>query len=48
MEVNIKDKKVRFFFELYGMLSDSPGKAMLLNMHQFNGYCSCPYCFNPG
>ncbi len=30
------------------MLSDSPGKAMLLNMVQFNGYFSCPYCLNTG
>jgi hypothetical protein len=48
LEVDIKGKKNLFFFNLYGMLSDSPGKAMLLNMVQFNGYFGCPYCLNPG
>ena len=48
LDVHINNEKVTIYFNLYGMISDSPGKAMLLNMVQFNGYLSCPYCFNPG
>ena len=34
--------------DLYGFLADSPGRSMILNMTQFNGYCGCPFCLSPG
>ena len=32
----------------YGFLADSPGRSMILNMTQFNGYYGCPLCLSPG
>ena len=33
---------------IYAILADSPGRALLLFMKQHGGYLSCPYCFIPG
>jgi hypothetical protein len=33
---------------IYAILADSPGRALLLSMKQHGGYLSCPYCFIPG
>lgn len=37
-----------FYFQIYVILCDTPAKALVLNMNQFNGKFVCPYCFNPG
>ena len=33
---------------IYGLLGDSPGRNLFLNMKQFNGYYGCPFCLTPG
>ncbi|CAF0945088.1 unnamed protein product [Brachionus calyciflorus] len=40
--------KKTFYFQIYGILCDTPAKALVLNMNQFNGHYGCLYCFNPG
>lgn len=37
-----------FHIQIYGILCDTPAKAIILNMNQFNGYFGCAYCLNPG
>lgn len=32
----------------YGVLGDTPAKAIFTNMIQFNGFNGCMYCLNPG
>lgn len=39
---------INYKLSLYGVICDSPAKAIVMNMNQFNGYYGCPYCLNPG
>lgn len=39
---------INYKFGFYGFICDSPAKAIVMNMNQFNGYYGCPYCLNPG
>jgi hypothetical protein len=36
------------FINLYGLLGDSPGRNLFINMKQYNGYYGCPVCVTPG
>lgn len=36
------------YIQIYGVICDTPAKAIVLNMNQFNGEFGCPYCLNPG
>ena len=54
-KINIEGIRVRFNGEeaiiklkIYGVLTDTPAKATVLNMTNFNGQYGCPYCLNPG
>jgi hypothetical protein len=46
--LGINEAEIHFEICLYGVLCDTPAKALVLNMNQFNGYDSCPYCYIPG
>lgn len=46
--IRLEDKEVTLKLKLYGVLSDTPAKATVLNMNNFNGNFGCPYCLNPG
>ena len=35
-------------FGLYGLLADTPGKALAMMITNFNGAYGCPYCISPG
>ena len=46
--MSINEVSVRFFLQIQGHLADLPGKAMSLNMKQFNGSFGCSMCLHPG
>jgi len=49
IEIEINSSlKLKFFFNIYGILADTPGKSTIINMVQFNGKYGCPYCLNKG
>ena len=47
-DVSINQVSVRFFLQIQRHLADLPGKAMSLNMKQFNGSFGCSMCLHPG
>ena len=46
--MSINEVSVRFFLQIQRHLADLPGKAMSLNMKQFNGSFGCSMCLHPG
>jgi hypothetical protein len=39
---------IKYSFGLYGLMADTPGKALAMKIISFNGKFGCPYCVNPG
>jgi hypothetical protein len=48
INVVIGPNLINYKVHLYGVLCDTPAKAIVMNMTQFNGYDSCPYCYIHG
>jgi hypothetical protein len=48
IKINSSRGSFDFFVNLYGLLGDSPGRNVFINMKQYNGYYGCPFCITPG
>ena len=48
IKITKQDRTFIISINIYAILADSPGRALLLFMKQHGGYLSCPYCFIPG
>ena len=46
--VRFNGEEITIKLKMYGVLSDTPAKATVLNMNLFNGKYGFPYCLNPG
>lgn len=44
LEISVDNKVIKFYFNLYGFLSDSPARSLSIKINQHNGYNSCPFC----
>ncbi len=48
VEIKTKNITKRIFIDFYGLVADTPAKAICTRMTNFNGYYGCTYCLNPG
>ena len=48
IQITRNNQNYSIMIQLYGFLGDSPGRALFLNMKQFNGHYGCPLCLTPG
>jgi hypothetical protein len=48
LDININNQNIKYFFQPYCVLADTPAKAMVVNQMSFMGYYSCPYCLIKG
>jgi hypothetical protein len=47
VEIEKYKNKKRFLFDFYGLIVETPAKALFKGMTNFNGYYSCTYYLNP-
>lgn len=48
LKVIIDGVEKLFLVDIYGIICDTPAKAKVMNMIQYNGNYGCPYCYDPG
>lgn len=48
LECSLEKDKLYLTIGAYGFLGDTPAKALVMNIMNFNGEYGCPYCLNPG
>ena len=48
IDIVFSQKSYTLSIGLYGLLADTPAKALAMMIKNFNGRYGCPYCINPG